>query len=508
MAACVRFRTSLPLILLLSCASRNPPLREDPPPACGRTLIWVDPAGEGPGDGSRARPLNSLTEALARPGPLTVRLAPGRYVGPFMLPPGACLEGGGAGVVLEGLAPDGPVLRVGQSASVSDVVVKGGGWGLDMASGAEVRLTRVGFWGQHSGAVRVRAGRLDVEGGQFEAPSPAAVGIWVESEQAPGAVSTLPDGSLVASAEARIRKSVFKGPYRRAVRVRGAGGVALVEDTRFSGPATAVGVDGAHAEVRRSRSEGGDAAGFSVMDGTLLLEHVEVTGHEYGVSAMRARGLDVHHFTSTRAVRAGMGLSMSRARLRDIVVRDSGAYGGLQFVGGDLDVQRIQLEGSAEYGLMALRGKLRLRDASITGVRTADGVGGDALHLRQLEADVKGVVVRGAQGACVLAAQDARVSLRDADLESCGHVGLLTDTLARMDAKDVRIRGAATALGALGDGELRVDGLTATGLLDGLVQAGCGGATQVLLGAIRSDDTRGASAACVHRDTQHPSPSP
>ncbi|WP_426749452.1 hypothetical protein [Myxococcus sp. Y35] len=484
----------------------------------------MDATGEGAGDGSRARPLRSLAEALARRGAATVRLLPGRYAGPFVLPPEVRLEGQGEGVVLHAETPDRPVLEVGGDVLVSGVVVEGGEWGLEVAGGAQVHLARVGFRGQHTGAVRVEAGRLEVEDCRFEAAPAAAAGVLLEGGQArqerepaaPGGSAAPPeapgasDGDRLplAVAEARIRTSVFTGPYRRAVRARGTGSLAVVEKTRFTGPATAVSVDGAHAEVRDATAEGGQAAGFSVMEGTLILEDVEVTGHEYGVSAMQARRLDVRRFTSTRAARAGMGLSLSRALLRDIEVRDSGAYGGLQFVGGDLDVERIRLEGTAEYGLMALRGKLRLRDATISRVSTSDGVAGDGLHLRQLEADVEGVVVHGAQGACVLAAQNARVSLRDADLEACGYVGMLTDTLARMSASHVSVRGAATALGALGDGELRVDGLTARELVQGLVHAECGGATQVHVQDLRSDDTRGLSAPCVQRGSQRPASPP
>ncbi|WP_368670850.1 hypothetical protein [Myxococcus sp. AM010] len=427
-------------------------------------------------------------------------------------------------------------LRVSKDAYLSDLVVQGGLWGLELTDGGRVRLRRVGFSGQVTGAVRVAAGRLDVEDSRFEAAPATTVGVLLESGRAPspegGEPSSPRDASFTpevlsntdgaerahhdseagtgagarqggprqsgVTVEAHIRASTFTGPYRRAVRLRGADVRATLEALQFTGAATAVGVDGAYAEVRRSTAEGGQAAAFSVMDGTLILDEVSVMGHEYGVSSMRARRLDVHRFTSVRATRAGMGLLVSRARLRDIVIRDSGAYGGLQFSGGDLDVQGVRVDGAAEYGVMALRGKLRLRDVDIRRVHTADGVTGDGLHLRQVEADVEGVVVRDAQGACVLAAQNARVSLRGAKLETCGYVGLLTDTLARMNAANVDIQGAATALGALGNGELRVESLSASGLESGFIHAECEGTTQVHLKEFRSEDTRGLSARCVH----------
>ncbi|WP_256337239.1 hypothetical protein [Myxococcus xanthus] len=526
------------MILLLASACRSPSHREAQPAASSPapSTLWVDAAGAEPGDGSRERPLRQLGEALARPGALTVRVAPGRYTGPFLIPPGVRVEGQGPGVVLQAEGAARTVIQVGEDAELSDFVVQGGLWGVESMGGGHVRLARVGFRGQVTGAVRVEAGRLDVEDSRFEAAPAAMVGVLLESGRAPSPESgeqsaprdaspkpevlSNTDGSMHspqdseaatgagaqqedprhagAIVEAHIRGSTFTGPYRRAVRLRGADVRATLEDLQFTGAATAVGVDGAYAEVRRSTAEGGQAAAFSVMDGTLILDEVSVTGHEYGVSSMQARRLDVHRFTSVRAIRAGMGLLMSCVRLRDIVVRDSGAYGGLQFSGGDLDVQGVRVDGAAEYGVMALRGKLRLRDVDIRRVRTADGVTGDGLHLRQVEADVEGVVVRDAQGACVLAAQNARVSLRGAKLETCGYVGLLTDTLARMNAVNVDIQGAATALGALGNGELRVESLSASGLETGFVHAECEGATQVHLKEFRSEDTRGLSARCVH----------
>ncbi|HYO67304.1 MAG TPA: hypothetical protein VEU33_14605 [Archangium sp.] len=64
----------------------------------GPAEVWVDGAGRGAGDGSRARPFASLSEALARGAGATslrVHLGPGRYPGPFGLPAGVELVGAG-----------------------------------------------------------------------------------------------------------------------------------------------------------------------------------------------------------------------------------------------------------------------------------------------------------------------------------------------------------------------------------------------------------------------------
>ncbi|MCY1016368.1 hypothetical protein [Pyxidicoccus sp. MSG2] len=511
----MRFRTVLPLLLAL-CTCRGPAPREATRPGGeSRTHVWVDAAGRVPGDGTREQPLRSLAEALIRPGPLTVHLGAGTYAGPFTLPEGVRLEGLGPASVLSTEGAEAPVLRAGRDAALVDLEVRGGGWGLEVGGG-RVRVERVGFSGQRTGAVRVEAGRLEVESGRFEATVPGTTGVLLEGAQpeaAGGAEAGTPRASGVQgeppepaprapiaraqAVEARITASAFTGPYRRAVRVRGAGARVELADVKFSGPDSAVGVDAGHADVRHAVAEGGKGSAFSVVDGALILEDVRVTGHEYGLSATRARTLEVRRFTSVRAERAGLGVVGSRGVLEDVVVRDSGDYGGLQLVGGDLQVQRFRVEGSAEYGLSALHGRLRLRDGTILRVRSADGSAGDGLQLREVEADVEGVVVREVAGSCVLAAQAAHVKLRDAELSGCRYSGLAVDTQAWLEATGVVIDGAGAAMTATGQGELRVDGLTASGLGDGLVWADCQGNTRVSLERVRSEDARGLPTPCV-----------
>lgn len=511
MPARVRFRTVLPLLLLLS-SCRRPASPEARPAGETRTHVWVDAALPTSGDGSREHPLRSLAEALIRPGPLTVHLGAGTYPGPITLPEGARVEGQGAASVLAVEEAAALVVRAGREAALVDVAVRGGDWGLEV-DGGRVRLERVGFSGQRTGAVRVTAGRLEVEAGRFEASTPGGTGVLLDGAER-GAEANAPAANTEAGTstpspatelssnrpyaiEARITASTFTGPYRRAVRVRGAQVRAELRDVRFSGADTAVGVDGGHAEVRRATAEGGKGSAFSVVDGTLVLEDARASGYEYGLSATNARMLQVRRFTSERAARAGLGVVRSQGALEDVVVRDSGDYGGLQFVGGDVRVERFRVEGSGEYGLSALHGKLRLFDGVIDRVRSADGAAGDGLHLREVEADVQGMVVRDVAGACILAAQAAHVKLRGAELRRCTLAGLSVDTQGQLQATDVGIQGAGAAMTALGQGELHVDLLTASGLADGLIYAECQGATRVSLERVRSEDARGLPLPCV-----------
>lgn len=588
----------------LPVAGGVPPGREQV-----RVEVWVDAAWWRPGDGSRERPLRSLAEALARPGPLTVHLAAGAYRGPFTLPEDVRLEGEGPGTVLLVEAPQGTVLRAagpsggaegpeetlpsaagpsggaegpasdgqrvlppispglqglpfrpeghggfpwtspGQQGVPSQSVghggfplsplgprglvavssgsplkatdpqdlsspatgtggvllrnleVRGGTWGLEVTGGGRVLVENVGFSGQRQGAVRVTSGRFDAVDARFEATVSETVGVLLDApEEAP---------SPPSSRDAWLRGTSFTGPFRRAVRVRGAESRVLLEDVRFTGPVTAVGMDGGHAEVRRAVSEGGRGAAFSVVEGSLVMEDVRVRGHELAVSAMRALRLEVRGLFSVGAERAGLGVVASRGvLLEDVVVRGSGSHGAFQLTGSEVEARRLHVEDAAEYGVVAVGGSLRLTGGTVVGVRSVDGITGDGLHLRQVRADVEGVVIRRTTGACVLAAQNARVSLRDAELEQCGQAALVVDTLARLDATGVEARDSGeTVLAAMGDGDLRVDALLVRGASQGLIWVECTGDTRVRLGRIRTEDRRGEEAPCVERLAE-PRPGP
>jgi hypothetical protein len=161
------------------------------------------------------------------------------------------------------------------------------------------------------------------------------------------------------------------------------------------------------------------------------------------------------------------------------------------------------------YGVLATRGKLRVRNGTITRLSSKEGYSGDGLHLRDVEADIEGVQVREVAGSGVLAAQGARVTLRDVTLVQCKMAGLAVESLARVRAVGVEVRDTGgAALAVLRDGDLWADALTASGLAEGLVWAECEGATRVHLERLHTEDRRGLSAACVVTPSLLPSSNP
>jgi len=461
-------------LVFLACPPRGGAAPPDRPAA--RPQVWVDGARTVAGDGSRERPFGSLDEALSRAAaggsPLRVHLAPGRYPGPFVLPAGLELEGEGS--VLEGTK--GPVVRAPEGALLRGVEIQGGGWGLE--AGGTVRLDSVRFRGQTAGGVGMRAGDLTVLGGVFEAGSPEAVGLRVEGGRA------------------RVRDTSFVGVFRRGVEARGA--EMELEGVRVGGATTALHQSRGQVSLRRVTVGDGRDVGLFVDHGTLRLEDVTVTGHEYGVQALQAT-LETRGFTSVRAARAGVTLVGARGVLVDTRVRGSGGFGAVSLVGSDTVLRGLHVEGADAYGVSATRGKLRLTRALITGLTSREGDSGDGLHLRDVDVEARGLVVRDAVGVGVLAAQGAQVVLREASLESCREAGLWGETLARVSAERLAVRGSrGPALVVLENGVLRVDGLVAEDNAGGLAAAAdCDGDTRITFSRVSGRGLSWTLASCV-----------
>jgi hypothetical protein len=352
-----------------------------------------------------------------------------------------------------------------------------------LEAAGSVRLEAVRFSGQWAGAVRMEAGHLTVEGGVFEAGTPEAVGL-----------------QLAGPVRAEVRASAFVGAFRRGVEARGA--EVELEAVSFRGPETALYQGEGRVRMRRSTVEGGKGPGVFVQHGTLRLEEVTVTGHEYGLQSLEAT-LEARSFTSVRALRAGVALVGSKGWLEETVVLGSGGFGGVSLVGSDLELRGVRVDGADAYGISATRGRLRLRRAVITHLTARDGDSGDGLHLRGAEVDAEEVQVREVAGVGVLSAQDARVTLRKVSLVGCEEAGVQVETLGQVTAVGLEVRGSGgPALVALEDGVLRVDGLSARDNAGGLVVADCQGGTGVTLGRVKEEGagpTVAPDVACVAR---------
>ncbi len=202
MAAPVLLRyTPFVLFLWLACAGTNPgddasaPAVDTDTPVCAEGEVadgaacvpaacgtgpfgaavadaYVDPGAAAGGDGSLSAPFRSLADALEGDAP-TLALAAGEHVGPFVLNPrdGRALVGRCADLVRLVATDDSTVLSLGRGAfSLSGLTVApGGGYGIQVDSGATVDATDLTVTGARGAGVSVydaafSATHLTVEG--------------------------------------------------------------------------------------------------------------------------------------------------------------------------------------------------------------------------------------------------------------------------------------------------------------------------------------------------------
>jgi hypothetical protein len=224
-----------------------------------------------------------------------------------------------------------------------------------------------------------------------------------------------------------------------------------------------------------------------------------VVGHEYGILAGDGCTLDVIGFTSVRAQRAGIALASAKGRIRDIAVLESGGYGGVQSVNGDLRLQDFWIDRARSYGIQLHQGVADLRDGVVTGVSDPDsGATGDGIHVRLGRASIASVAVLRTSGAGVLAAQGAQVVLRDLLLDDNHWGGLVAETGAHVEASSLLVRrSSAAAVAVPGRAVVKVDLLRTANNAQGALWAECVAGAEVFLSRVRSSDGSAGTSRCV-----------
>jgi hypothetical protein len=416
---------------------------------------WVDAYAREGGDGSSARPLRRLQDALQVPAPRRrVHLAPGLYTGPFVALDGTELVGGSAAVLT---APgEATVLEAQGAVTLRRLLVQGGALGLHAAG--TLRLIDVRFSGQRSTGVSIAGGStLAAEATVLEASVSEGLGLVLE----PGA-------------RARLSGCSFEGPWRHAIDARSPEQLSLAQ-TRFRGPVTALHLKGGPAELSDVSISEGRGPALYVMGGALRLRRVQVAGHEYALLTGTGARVDAEDFTSSGADRAGVGVVNAEADFTRLTIVSAGSYGGLQCVASKVTVRELRIADVAGHGVSTRDATLRLEGAVVQRTRDADGAGGDGLQLRGGHATVTDLVVEQAAGACLTAAEGAEVKVLRATLERCHTAGLVADAKAEVEAEAVTVRssGGPGAV-ATGDAHLLLNNFRATSTDEGTVWAECG----------------------------------
>lgn len=406
-------------ILALGCTPVTNTVVAEPPliaaPAIER---WVDASATEGGDGTPGRPFKRLNDALAPDA--IIHLRSGLYPGPWALPAGVHLIGHGE-VVLHSEGET-TVVFAPEAASLESLSVQGGFVG--MRAIGPVTLRRVHFSGHRRVALE-STGRLTLEDSVLD-----------------GSVSQTRGVQLGKGAVATLRKVRFVGAFARAVDADGA--QLDVDDLQTEGPSQALHLENSQSIARKLTVAGGSGPGIFVAGGALTLTDATVNGHEYGLQA-RKTALTITRFTSKRVQLAGIATVECSGTLSEIQTEQSGTYGALQLLDSTLKVKGVKVKQARSSGIFVRKGEVKLEDATVDQVRgdrdSTGESGGDGVHLRDADVEVKNVIVRDAEGVGVFASAGARVEVKQFSCERCRIGAIVSELASEVTVKGLISRG-------------------------------------------------------------------
>lgn len=403
------------LIAVCACAARQDPAPVVPAqPINPERVVYVDERGFEDGDGSRERPLKSLRRALeSNSGTFTVELASGLYEGPFELRENVTVRGRSNAVVLH--AASGVVVSA-IGGRLEQLTVQGGVTGIRVAGA--VTLLQISLSGQRQTGIEVISGVLTASGVELAASVSETVGLAVRE-----------------GAKVRMEGGAWRGPFRRGVEVHG--GRAELTAVRFDDSVIALHLRAGTAEVKKASARGGRGPAFIVGSGILALEEATIEGHEYGVLAGKGADLLAYIVTVQKTERAAFAFSGAKGVLRNVTVRDGGAFGGIQLSGSEVKLVSVDVSATAAGGIVINEGEVSVEKARIAAIRNLDGSSGDGILVRGGKATISDLVVSGVEGAGVVSGSHGSVTLNKALISGAAHGALVADSKGQLTASNV-----------------------------------------------------------------------
>ncbi|MBX7114249.1 MAG: hypothetical protein K1X64_07920 [Myxococcaceae bacterium] len=452
----MKWLLALTLLVFLSC-TRAVPEVDLPKP---QREVWVDASALGPGDGTAERPFKTLPATLS--SDTHVRLRTGMYAGPFTLPPDVMLSGEG-NVVL--YAENSPVTVHAVRARLEGLAIQGGTTGLEVTEA--VQAERVQFSGQRERAVVARRGAsVRFSDASFDGTVAGTDGLVLE----PGA-------------RASLAKLFFTGAFRRAIDCAEAS--LTLKEARLLGPKEAVHAVNGSVALEQVTVAGGQGPAIFVAGVTGSMKRIEVQGHEYGLLG-RESTLDIDGFLSVRAQTAGMALTQSKLGLQNARFEDSGSYAAVGLLQVEANLRGLDIKRAQAFGVFWRDGKGSLDDAKIYTVTAesagSGATGGDAVHLRGVDADLRHIDVRDAQGSGLFATMTAKVNVDDLACNRCDYGVVLVERYATVTAKKLKSAySKVSALSVPDVGFLEVFDIDADSAPGTLLYAECSQGAKVLL---------------------------
>lgn len=436
------------------------------------------------GDGSQAHPFQRLTEALrVSESPLHIHLAPGRYTGPFELPPQTFVDGPETAVLTaEGLVT---VLHAPGEVTLKGFSVVGGAEGL--ISGGNSTLSRLKFRGQRRAALIVSGGMLALNDTEFQTSLTEVLGLVLEKE-----------GS------ARVSRTRWSGPFSTAIEAHFAAPRAASPSSLEVSDATVEGavrglrlVNAGTVSLRRLTVRGGSGDGVLIARTHATFDTVLTVGHEYGLSLGEGAEVEGRNLRVLRAQRAGIAITHAQATLRDVRVIQSGDFGGVQVIRGNLWMERFRIEDSQSYGLTARNSRVVLRDGTISNTLDPDGITGDGLQLRYSEAQLVSVYVDHSANYGLLSAEGSRTTLVDVTLANNGAAGAVVETQGYLGGVAVTVDGSGGPGLIVMLGSASLDGWTFQRLQGPALAPDCEAGAVVKTHHVSDTSSSAASAHCI-----------
>ncbi len=436
--------------------------------------MFVDVSAPPGGDGSRARPFQSLSEAPARG---RLRLASGIYPGGVVLEDVELV--GGPAVVLAATPPAACVRSRG-TVRLEQVQIQGGAAGV-VVEGGRTSLASVSLSGQRGPAVEVGAGaELVVTGSTFQA-----------------SVSSVPGVRVLPGGKAELGQVRFQGPFRRAVDATGPAALRLT-GVQVQDAVTGLWLSGGAAQVESMEVRGGRGPGIYVAGGTLQLRDLRVGGHEYGLLTGEGARVDARDVRSAGAERAGVALVKSKATLEDVRVEAAGPMGGVQLIASEVRIRGLEVEGGRSTGLVTRDAQLTLEGGTFRGPRATDKTEGDAVQIRGGTATLGGLRIQDCTGIGLLSAEGASVTVGRSTVSGAAVAGLAVETEASLTATEVLIeRTTGPAVLVTSRGTARLRSMTARTNRDGPLWAECSQGVDVEIDGW-AGDVSPVPAPCIH----------
>ena len=378
--------------------------------------LWVDGSAPQGGNGKSDQPMRDLRSALA-PGAL-IHLAPGIYPGPITLPDGVVLiSKKGLGVI----TLDGPGAVITASrARLEGIAIQGGEVGL-LALG-RVELKDVRLSGQRTLGARVESpGVLKAEGLEV-----VGVGSGVDGVQAN-------PGTKVSLTGAR-----FSGGLRRAIDALDA--EIELDDAQSMGVKEQLHLEGGRATVKSSSALGGTGPAWFVARAFFLGDGLTVRGHEYAVLSGNNAQLQLSHLDVKGAQLAAVGLVKSKVELHDATL-EGGSYAAVQLLECDSHLDGIEVTRASANAVVVRLGRARLERITVRQVDAEGaGGGGDGLHLRGGEVELREVLVQNCAGAAVLATAQAKVTIDRLGADRCRAGAAVVELGSTVTARGVVVK--------------------------------------------------------------------